>query len=207
MGRWQTEAYSSGWSHTIHFSSFAGLLDTMRTRHGLRGNVSRLGIVAHGDQDGQVQLERPLRPGSVSRFEGEWRRLRDYYLEPTAQLVFFSCIAGAGTEGSRLLVEISRRLPGRTIIGFTVSGETSASENLSALSAQTPGQVREAPHGRGSGRPGRAGLLVPHHVAAKWARNGAVVRIPPLERAPGNRCGNPECPGHALPIHFCEGWG
>src|SRR5687768_15247288 len=102
IGEWQDRAYSSGWSHTIRFSSLRNLLDRMSERGGLRGRVRRLGIVAHGDIDGVVQLDRLLTAGTVSRFASEFNDLR-LYLTSDAQLIFYSCIAGGGADGVRLL--------------------------------------------------------------------------------------------------------
>ena len=226
IGRWQTHAYSTGWSHTIHFSSLRDLLLQMSSGRGLQdanavrpratmnwprqdrrpiGWVSRLGIVAHGDQAGVVQLGRDLTPDSLPAFDRELTELGEY-LTPDGMVVFFSCIAGSGSEGSRLLTGLSERLPGRTIVGFTVMGETQASENLSAMSPQSPGWVREAPHGAESGRPGAEGMLDPWSVYAKWAKNGRITRSPPATRQEGNRCANPQCPGHRSPLDHCRGW-
>lgn len=205
IGDWQDRAYTSGWSHTIYFTSLRNLLDEMSRRSGLRGKVTRLGIVAHGNTDGLVQLDRNLTAGTVQTFHDELQDLR-LYLTRNAQCIFYSCIAGAGRDGDRLLNSLSHRLPGRTIIGFIVLGETSANEALSHLSPQTPGHVREAPHGEGSGRAGRRGLLGPESEYAKWSRNGTIVRNASLYRNAQRQCANPDCPGHRSVYDRCPGW-
>ena len=177
----------------------------MEQRGGLRGAVARLAIVAHGDRDGVVELDPPLTLSTVGRYGSNFDRLR-LFLTRNAFLEIYSCVAGAGEDGSRLLNEISVRLPGRTVVGFIVSGETQANEALSRMSPQTPGHIREAPHSLGTGRSGRTGLLTPWSFYAKWSRNGRVVRMPILGRDRDNRCANPECPGHASAVDNCEGW-
>ena len=198
IGQWRKQAYETGWSHTFRFSSLEHLVDQMSRSRGLRerrptlpfrtmspprpdfreyGQVTRLGIVAHGDRDGVVQLNRNLTADSMLSFATELQELSTY-LTPDAKVIFYSCIAAAGSDGDRLLNALSIRLCGRTIIGFTVFGETDASELLSAMSPQSPGRVREAPHGPGTGRLGREGLLGPWSIYAKWSRNGVIVRRP-----------------------------
>jgi hypothetical protein len=224
IGRWAERAYATGWSHTIHFSSLEDLLRQMSGRTELRenaarqgpgtmrvpfprlgGRVTRLGIVAHGDIDGLVQLDSPLTADTVRSFE---RVLQQFpsFLTQDAQVIFFSCIAGAGRDGDRLLNALSTSWPGRTVIGFTVWGETEATEAVAQFSPQSPGHVREAPHQEGSGRPGREGLLGPWNMYAKWSRNGTIVRRPITERDRQNHCANPRCPGHRSPLDHCPGW-
>jgi hypothetical protein len=198
IGQWQQQAYETGWSHTFRFSSLTHLVNQMSYCRGLRerhptaplrtmrpprpdsheyGQVTRLGIVAHGDREGVVELDRHLTADSMPSFATELEELSTY-LTPDAKVIFYSCIAGAGIDGDRLLNTLSVRLRGQTIIGFTVFGETDASEALSAIAPQSPGRVREAPHGRGTGRSGREGLLGPWSIYAKWSLNGAIVRRP-----------------------------
>jgi len=226
IGQWRDRAYTTGWSHTFHFSSLRDLLEQMSRRRGLRerprtpafrtmrpptpdlrqhGQVTRLGIVAHGDTQGVVQLDRDLTVSSISSFDQKLQELCSY-LTDNAQVIFYSCNMAFGRAGDALLNALSARLPGRTVIGFTIQGETDANEMLSAMSPQSPGRVREAPHGTGSGRPGREGLLGPWSLYAKWSRDGTIVRRPPVERGPSNRCANPSCGGHSSPRHHCSGF-
>lgn len=205
VGQWTDRAYESGWSHTVQFSSLRDLLNSMASRGGLRGAVTRLGVVAHGDRQGLIQLDRDITVTSLKEVARELNELR-LYLARDGMMEFYSCNAAAGAEGSQLLCGLSNHLPGRTVVGFTVFGETDAGDALSAMAPQTPGRVREAPHGKGSGRPGRDGILTPWHATAKWARDGRIVRAAPIEREPDNRCANPACPGHSSALHHCQNW-
>src|SRR5205085_7171855 len=119
VGAWERRP-ETGWSHTLQMTGLTGLVESM-DKAGLRGVVTQLGIVAHGDQPGVVQLDRVLMAATSSGFESEFNRLR-WYLTRDAMLTFYSCIAGQGERGSRLLIEISRLLPGRTVVGFEVFG-------------------------------------------------------------------------------------
>lgn len=73
---------------------------------------------------------------TLDSFERELEQLR-WHLTKDAMLIFYSCIAGKALEGERFLNAVSRRLAGRTIVGFTTYGETSAPVGL----PQTPGAV------------------------------------------------------------------
>ena len=78
VGRWADQAYETGWSHTIHFSSLRDLLNGMGSRGGLRGQVTRLGVVAHGDRQGLIQLDRHVTTATLGSFSHE---LQDPMLE------------------------------------------------------------------------------------------------------------------------------
>jgi len=221
---------STGWSHSMHFHSLLRLMKEM-DRHKLIDRVTRLGIVAHGDSGGLVQLDRDLTPESICSFQRELGQLV-LYLTLHGQLIFYSCIAGAGSKGSRLLMEISKFLPGRTIIGFDIKG-MGAKAGLSAK----PGQVEAARSTAGAEVSWSQGYrldLYGRH--AKWALNGEIVLMPHDERmtrsyyctnpkckghydydkeahppCPGfrrvmNPCANPKCQGHKTLGDVCEGW-
>lgn len=202
IGQWQDHAYGSGWSDTIHFDNLRGLVSEMNRRN-LAYSVSRLGIVAHGDRPGVVQLDRTLRSTTVRDFREELQLLRSY-LTPNGQFAFYSCIAGQGPEGDELLCAISRHLPGRTVIGFTTFGLTSASEMLSGMAPMRPGNVRPS-SGLGQAYEGH-GTMDPYDVFAKWAMNGQIIRDAPVERDEERHCANPQCPGHAGPTDNCPNW-
>lgn len=203
LGRWHDQAYSSGWSHTINFSSLLNLTDQMAQRN-LHGNVTRLGMVAHGDSPGQVVLDRNLVRGTIHTFSREFTTMRSF-LTRNSKLIFFSCIAGMGRDGDDFLCAVSRLLPGVTVIGFVVYGITSANRNLAALSPMTPGSMRPA-NRLGMVYEGH-GLLQPWSIFSKWARNGRIVRNSPLERDDDGHCANPNCRGHSDRRHVCPGWG
>lgn len=196
VGVWQDRAYSTGWSHTVQFNGLADLNDQLETAN-LRGKVTRLGILAHGDRPGIVQLDRPMSLHALSGFQQELERLR-WSLTSDAQLIFYSCIAGKSAEGDQFLSALSTMLEGRTIIGFTLYGETGAPLGI----VTSPGDVvaRESSL-TSSGR--KLGVLTPEHVAAKWARNGMIVRNSPLERDVQRHCAKRGCPGHLSPRDRC----
>jgi hypothetical protein len=198
VGIWLDRAYSTGWSDTLHFGTLNELIKGMEKRK-LRGKVTRLGIVSHGDEPGLVRLDRRMTRATIASFEPELQRLRRY-LTPDAMLIFFSCISGKASEGNVFLNALSPRLPGRTVVGFTLDGETQGGLN------QTPGLVFVRESRLVAARRGQENLQTPWHVAAKWSRNGAIVRDSPLERQVGNRCANPRCPGHGKPTDRCAGW-
>lgn len=202
IGSWQDRAYSSGWSHTILFSSLPGLRNEMHRRN-LDHRVTRLGIVAHGDHPGRVQLNERLDVNSIGSFSEQIRLFGDY-LTSDAQFIFYSCIAAAGRKGGEFLCRISNYLPGRTIVGFTVYGLTLAGEALSHMSPQTPGHI--SPATRLGQRIEGHGFMDPYDVFAKWARNGRIIKDAPVERDAQRHCANPQCPGHADSRHNCQGW-
>ena len=120
---WKNDPTKTGWSHAFAFSSLSGLADQMiRVVPALTGAVTKLAIVAHGDERGHVQLDRLLTPESATSFRQDFMQL-DAFLGPYARLIFFSCIAGKDEPGSALLNIISGKfLPRRHIIGFEVFG-------------------------------------------------------------------------------------
>ncbi len=189
VGVWIDKAYATGWSHSIQFHGLADLNRSMQQR-GVQGKVTKLGIVAHGNQAGRIVLDRMMTATNLQSFARDLERLR-WFLTADAQVCFSSCVAGKASEGSALLSALSRQLPGRTIIGFTLWGETGAPGGT----PNDPGDVRE----RESllvPAPPKARRLSPEHPAAKWARNGVIVRNSPLERDPQYHCAKPGCPGH-----------
>ncbi|KIT14897.1 DUF4347 domain-containing protein [Jannaschia aquimarina] len=218
IGTYHDRAYASGWSHTIHHHGFYNLTRQMAERN-LERSVTRLGIVAHGDTSGVIQLGRvsPDRPErdpqeqrrnltvlTLDSFAKEIGDLQDF-LTARAELIFYSCAAGAQAAGDRLLEGISRLLPGRTVVGFTVYAAGASSNDLSGLSPMTPGALFPSMGLRGMRIEGH-GTVDPHDVFAKWARDGRIVRRPPVERDAQGRCANPRCPGHADLTHHCLGW-
>lgn len=185
-------------------SGLTDLLDSME-RAKLQAAVTHLAIVAHGDSPGTVEFERPLTSGSIPQFTAEFERLKQF-LTRDAWLTFYSCIAGKDEPGSRLLAAVSRRLPGRTIVGFELFGLIGPPGALN-----TPGTMTaiETPIPQLATNPrAQHGNLNPWCPFAKRARDGIVVHLPLLEQNGrfGKRCANPSCPGHASPSHSCNGW-
>ena len=184
-----------------------GLLDLADSleRARLRGAVNQLAIVAHGDQPGVVQLDRLLMGSNVSSLAADFAKLKPY-LTADGMLTFYSCIAGKDELGSRLLIEVSRLLPGCTIVGFEIFGVIGP-----AGLKNDPGSMK------GTGMAleqlavdprAQLGRLDPWCKFAKRAKNGKIVHLPVLEQNGrfNKRCANPACPGHSDPSHSCPGW-
>lgn len=202
-GAWTADT-ATGWSHTIEMRSLFDLTVSLDVAK-LKGLVSHLGIVAQGDQPGQVMLNSTLAASSLAGFEHELKRLRGY-MTPAGMLTFYACIAGKGDEGSVLLTRLSRELPGRTIVGFELCGLIGTPS-----APHSPGQViasealdgqlavsENAPHEK----------LTPWCSFAKRARDGKIVHYPLLEQnaRPNKRCANPGCLGHSDAHRYCQGW-
>lgn len=155
---------------------------------GLRNGVNRLGLVFHGDAGGVVQSDPPidqasmLRIGVVTRFIVA---LRDY-LAPNAQVTFFSCISGAGPQGSVFLQTLSAVWPGREVVGFVTSGWVDP-QHFVAGDVFDVGTAISGPVPSGLiTRDSRGRLTLPRMDSksrnAKVAINGAIKRMPLREQ-------------------------
>jgi hypothetical protein len=167
-----TDSTETGYDHVFLFSSLTDLCGQMGPCN-LRGKVQILGIVAHGPpfSGGLIQLDHDLTVESISGFDSEFQLLRRY-LTSEAIVVFYSCAAGYEGAGSALLIEISSRLPGRTIIGFTVWGVTSP------FGSSHPGIMG---YNRYPDSSVSEGMLNPGNEFSKWARNGMIIKLPSSE--------------------------
>jgi hypothetical protein len=193
-----------GWGYLLQFNGLRDLVTTLKDNR-LEGKVSQLGIVAHGNVVGQVQLDRALTVETLPQFSAELAMLSEY-LKPNAWVTFYSCIAAKAIEGSAFLASLSTYLRGRTIVGFVLygfiapgwndAGVVKASETMNAKVAMDPSQ--HATHG----------FLDPWCRFAKRAKDGRIIHISYLEQGnrPGFTCANPACPGHNDPHQFCDGW-
>src|SRR5207245_4750512 len=131
------------------------------------------GIGAHGDRAAAVVVDRELSATSFPLFSGGFDALARA-LTKQAKLVFFSCIAGKDAPGSSLLMALSLRLPGRTIIGFEVYGWV-------AVEPSAPGQILEDVDGwpgANAPAPRPAVIMTPWGRFAKWALDGRIIRYP-----------------------------
>ncbi len=187
--------------------SMAGLSDLcdQLEKAKLNGAVSHLAIVAHGDSPGTVELDHVMTAATTPHFGTDLIRLTRY-LTMNAWVTFYSCIAGKDELGTRLLIELSRQWPGRTIVGFEMFGLIGPAGGLN-----TPGTMTavETPLLQLAMKPGaQHGNLNPWCPFAKRARDGRIVHLPMLEQngRTNKRCANPSCPGHTSPAHSCNGW-
>lgn len=188
----------------MSMKGLSDLADSME-RASLKGAVTHLAMVAHGDAPGLVQLDHPLTVGTMPQFAAALEKLKTL-LTRDAWVTFYSCIAGKDEPGSRFLCQLSRQLPGRTIVGFELFGLIGPAGSLN-----TPGTMiaTETSLAQLAMKPSsQHGNLNPWCPFAKRARDGKVVHLPLLEQnaRPGKRCANPACPGHASPAHACNGW-
>lgn len=165
------------WDHLIEFTSLSDLVGQLK-RVGA-SQISKLGIVAHGNQPGLVLLDRDLTPESAPSFNAEFSALSQYMTD-YGRLIFFSCKAGSGEPGTNLLNILSGSfLRKRHVIGFAVFGyiapdgdANTAGEVLADLSPlnQTPNLVQADQTGDKH--------LTEHSWHSKWSLNGQIIRRP-----------------------------
>lgn len=200
---------ANGWTTCINFSSLGNLVEQMKDKKITPGGVDRLGIVAHGDAAGLVQLTGKYIPGAKDLtvanrqyYAKDLQKLKSY-LAPSGWLIFFSCVAARGRAGDKLLGMLSRVLPGRTIVGFTTFGFVPVHplmvNPLAAGDVYVAGFDRSSNPAHYKGKP-RQTIWT---ASAKWAKNGYIIRQPADElkayqkRLPDKRCGSVFCLGHA----------
>ena len=188
----------SVFTHPLATNGFVPIADAVRahcTKTGSR--IPRLGIVAHGDHDGSVDISNLkanipnypecrgkheyefLSPYTVTYFLETIARL-DPCLTPDAQVILFSCLAGAGPEGNYLLERISRCLQGRTVIAFTTKGESGVGCGIPPAPPQPAGGLYETGVGKPEGPGGGVAKCdTPRRIDspyAKHAKDGHIVR-------------------------------
>ena len=82
--------------------------------------VSALGILVHGDAGGRLWIGNDeLNPATIEDYKGAFETLSKN-LAKDATVFAYGCVSGLGKDGSVLLKELSRLLPGRKIVGFNV---------------------------------------------------------------------------------------
>lgn len=177
--KWGNEPRKTGWSHSFAFGSLSDLVQQMRLVPPLTGKVTKLAIVAHGDKQGEVQLDRPLNPDSANTFAQDFAQLSPF-LSPYARLIFFSCIAGADERGSKLLNIISGQfLPRRHIIGFEVFGGVGPGATR-RLAGQISAVDRPPPFGSDipAGPGSNSATLSEYSWYSKWSLDGKIIHLP-----------------------------
>jgi len=212
-GNWKP---GRGYTHCINMWNLESLLHQLE-REKLQGTVDKLGILAHGDRPGQVLLEgkkRVMNSFNLHEFSAAITSL-SRFLRPSGKMIFFSCLAGMGSEGDKLLAAISALLPGREIVGFN---------ELGWVGPGTGGELGGAPSVAGAikargnlpDRSSAAAVGLPYLTewspSAKWARDGYIVRPPrkevltaqTLDPLGEQRCGSFWCKGHRKPGQWCR---
>lgn len=82
--------------------------------------ASTLGILAHGDAGGTVELgDEVLTVWTLDSFKSKFDDI-NAGLRDDATVYIYGCLSGAGQNGSVLLKEISKMLPHKKIVGFNV---------------------------------------------------------------------------------------
>jgi len=174
------------WDHLVLFSSLGDLVGQLESLK-QKGQVRKLGIVAHGDQPGVVQLDRDLTASSALSFTSEFLAL-SRFITDYGRLIFFSCIAGGDKPGTQLLNTLSDKLlHNRYVIGFEKfgvigkntkntagvlqTGLHSDRQNIDLVVADQTGDKH----------------LTEHSWFSKWSLNGRIIRLPEGDQAAPTR--------------------
>ena len=182
---WCSTGVKSGYDHVFYAASLENILQQLKQR-GLRGKVGQLSILAHGDSSGTVQIQLNnsssdmLTLNTLQKYKSstipELKKLR-WFLTPSAVVVFYSCVAGQGKKGGQFLMELSKHLPRRLIVGFTtylwmgvpnmeyLAGEVKDTNNLSQI--RVKGEPKDY-----VGKPN----IDINSEHAKWVRNGQLIK-------------------------------
>jgi hypothetical protein len=112
---------TAGWEVTARFDDLPQL-DLLLADASNAGPIPKLGVLAHGDHPGVINIGSTLvdidQPETIEATRARLTGL-GHYLTADADVYIFGCISGKGRQGSALLSELSQMLPGRRIIGFT----------------------------------------------------------------------------------------
>jgi hypothetical protein len=179
------------WNQVILFDTLPDLLEKFTTANIPKGQVRKLGIVAHGDKPGRVQMKPvDLTATTAGQFKQDFDILRDY-LWKNARIVFYSCIAGQTKEGSALLNELSGKyFPDRHVIGFEKFGLASGGQQPAGelrCSEQTvDGKARPEFYCSPTAtlrtvtdlRRQTEQILSEYAIYAKWSFRGKIIKVP-----------------------------
>lgn len=162
-----------GWTHTFRISGLDDLFGKLAELK-LQHRVSKLAIVTHGDQGGVVLIDGVKEEGitlkNLDSFSKQFAQLATF-LTPDGWLLFESCVAGAGLEGSVFLKKISLLLQAKQqVIGFIVWGKNMIGSLMDA------GELYAVPGG--GPIPKGAEKMNEHSQYAKWAQNGRIIVLP-----------------------------
>lgn len=219
--RWKP---GNGWDICISFWNLENLTAQME-KASLKGKVTKIGILAHGDRGGLIQLDRDLTRKTLGQFASDFAKLYRFF-GGWGKLIFFSCIAGLGPEGDLFLSALSKLLPGIVVVGFTennwVPGSVGGGTGWKAgdFAPSPAGSVYKAGHLNDANPASYRGkpLLTEFDESAKWAAQGWIVRPPKREVInlqtfqdnagkllnPDKFCGSVSCKGHSAFGHWCR---
>jgi len=222
--QWKNDPAKTGWSHLFAFESLSDLVQQMfRLGPELPGQVTKLGIVAHGDRDGDVRLEVSggVGMGAGAHYAG------DINAVDRGGTAGGTLAAGPGS-GSTILTEYSWyskwsyngqiiRLPkleqgrpqhmDRTVYGIKAVNNALQTHSdwvkhlyfeNDGVRAKVPRAERIVVRGKVAHKTraeltGLAGTSKHEGVVLVW--EAMVLRY---------RCADPECPGHHNPWDFCQ---
>jgi hypothetical protein len=181
---------------TFNFTEIADLNKNLR-ENDCSGQIDKLVIVSHGDVPGSLMFKPPLR-GNANAVRSDLIHLRSF-LKPGAMVIFIGCIAGALEPGDILFRQISAILAGCDIVSYALQNTVNDWSTGSWQVQRVGGSTKITRDDEWS-------------EAAKWARNGAIVRsaaeetttiqrTDPLKKL---RCGSEHCIGHGNPGDVCN---
>ncbi|MGH8217272.1 MAG: DUF4347 domain-containing protein [Steroidobacteraceae bacterium] len=178
----------------VGFSNIANLVPKLKDLDD--HDLEELALVTHGNAPGVLQIDPELNSQNVDSYANDIEKLRDY-LASGAQVTLYGCAAGCDAQGDILLKRLSGILAGCRIVGFFFFNE---------LYGPVPGPKAVRVF---SGNVTRSDE---YSEAAKWARNGVIIRPPLIEvtkfqehdPAFTNRCGSDKCPGHSKFGDWCS---
>jgi RHS repeat-associated protein len=109
------EPKTGRWTRTAHIADFADALATIEELSKTHRIVD-LGLLVHGDSPGEFVIG----PDKVTATTLPTESLKKIQalLDPNAKLLLFGCISGAEAPGTKLLIGISKLLPGHDVVGF-----------------------------------------------------------------------------------------
>lgn len=140
--------------------------------------ISRLGILAHGDMGGVLNIgSTVVTIANIDRYASNIAVLSGF-LTSDAVVYIFGCITGVGRAGSAFLKEWSLLLPGRMIVGFNeLTTPAKGSQVGSCFLPEIATTGRKAELGEIDKR--TAGLMADeHNPAAKIAKDGRIIKWP-----------------------------
>jgi hypothetical protein len=94
--------------------------DIVSALKGFGSKASTLGILAHGDSGGTIELgDEVLNVWKLDSFRSKFRDINDG-LRDDATVYIYGCVSATGQNGTALLKEISKMLPHKKVVGFNV---------------------------------------------------------------------------------------
>lgn len=185
-----TTGAANGWETSYSFTTLRELVRALRDHDHTTRRINKLGICAHGDVGGVVQISSAT---SLDASNVDYPDINTLltelgtFLTHDAQVIFFSCIAGQGTGGTNLLNRLSTLWAGKVVIGFTTFGyiDTSFSAANAPGNIYDTGQLTQLLADAVAQRVRTGRTRIPRmnesNASAKWSRNGSLIRVPSID--------------------------